>query len=333
MTTTVRSSSEKLRLMAVVARLYYVHRLRQRDIADRLGVSQARVSRVLQQAVEHGFVRTDVSVPAGLLPELEEEMERRFGVQEVHVVQVPPGTTALAPVLGRAAAGYLVEAGITGRTIGFTSWSTTLQALASELSDLPRSGTTHVVEMLGDLGSPALQHAAARSTQRLANALGAEPVFLRTPGVAATPELRARALSDPYVRRAVDLLDDLDVAFVGVGPVAVHSVLTPEDNYFSDAQLVRARVAGAVGQLDQRLIDANGRAVMTDLDDLVVGATLDQVRRAGRRVVVAGGASKVDAIAAALAGGWVDVLVVDLATAQALGTRTTGPLPAMASAV
>ncbi|GAA1910129.1 sugar-binding transcriptional regulator [Nocardioides marmoribigeumensis] len=319
--------------MAVVARLYYVHRLRQRDIAERLGLSQARVSRVLQQAVEHGFVRTDVAVPVGLLPELEEEMERRYGLQEVHVVEVPPGTTDLAPVLGRAAAGYLVEAGISGRTVGFTSWSTTLQAMASALPDLPRSGTSHVVEMLGDLGSPALQHAAARSTQRLARVLGAEPVFLRTPGVAATPDLRRRALEDPYVRRAVELLDDLDVAFVGVGPVAVHSMLTPDDNYFSDAQLVRARVAGAVGQLDQRLLDAAGEPVVTELDDLVVGATLDQVRRAGRRVVVAGGASKLEAIAAALAGGWVDVLVVDLGTAQALATRTTDPLPTVAPAV
>ena len=326
-TTQGQAPSDRLRLMAVAARLYYVHRLRQRDIGLRLGISQARVSRVLQQALEQGFVRTDVAVPTGLQPELEEEIERRYGVQEVHVVEVPTGAGDLAPTLGRAAAGYLVEAGITGRVVGFTSWSTTLQEVAAALPELPRTGVTHVVEMLGDLGSPALQHAAARSTQRFARALDAEPVFVRTPGVAATPELRARALADPHVRRALDLLDALDVAFVGVGPVAVHSVLTPEDNYFSDAQLARARVAGAVGQLDQRLIDADGAPVVTELDDLVVGATLEQLRAAGRRVVVAGGASKLEALAAALRGGWVDVLIVDHVTAQGLTTRTTTPLP------
>ena len=325
------ASSDRLRLMAVVARLYYVHGLRQRDVADRLGISQARVSRVLQSAVEHGLVRTDVAVPAGLHPGLEEELERRFEVREVHVVDVAPGTHDLARPLGRAAAGYLVEAGLTGRTVGFTSWSTTLQELASALPDLPRSDAAHVVEMLGDLGSPALQHAAARSTQRLASALGADPVFLRTPGVAATPALRDRALADPYVGRALSLLDDLDVAFVGVGPVAVHSVLTPEDNYFSDAQLVRARDAGAVGQLDQRLIGHAGEAVRTELDDLVVGATLEQLRRARCRVVVAGGDDKVVPLAAALRGGWVDVLVTDLGTAEALVTRTPEPLPRVTS--
>jgi DNA-binding transcriptional regulator LsrR (DeoR family) len=316
--------------MAVACRLYYVHRLRQRDIGVRLGISQARVSRLLQQASEHGFVRTDVAVPTGLQPELEEELERGFGLQEAHVVEVPAGTTDLAPLLGRAAAGYLVEAGITGRTVGFTSWSTTLQELAAALPEQPRTGTSYVVEMLGDLGSPALQHAAARSTQALARALGAEPVFLRTPGVALTPGLRASALVDPYVRRALTLLDDLDVAFIGVGPVDVHSVLTPDDHYFSAAQLATARDAGAVGQIDQRLLGPDGLPVVTALDDLVVGATLEQVRNARRRVVVAGGASKLVALEAALRGGWIDVLVVDRPTAQGLADRatpgTTAPL-------
>jgi DNA-binding transcriptional regulator LsrR (DeoR family) len=85
--------------------------------------------------------------------------------------------------------------------------------------------------------------------------------------------------------------------------------------------------------MDQRLLDRLGRAVPTALDDLVVGVRLEQLRRARRRVVVAGGVSKLEAIAAALAGGWVDVLVVDRGTAQALATRTTGPLPTMAPAV
>jgi DNA-binding transcriptional regulator LsrR (DeoR family) len=194
--------------------------------------------------------------------------------------------------------------------------------MAFAFEDTPRTGTRHVVEMLGDLGSPDLQHSAAGSTQALATALGAEPVFLRTPGVVTTPELRGTAVADAHVRRALDLFDGLDVALVGVGPADVHSRLTSGEGYFTAEQLAGVRAAGAAGQLNQRFVNAEGSPLETPLDALVVGCSLDQIRRARKRVVVAGGQVKHDAIAAALTGRWVDVLVTDLVTARFLVGRT-----------
>jgi DNA-binding transcriptional regulator LsrR (DeoR family) len=82
--------------------------------------------------------------------------------------------------------------------------------------------------------------------------------------------------------------------------------------------LARARVAGAAGQLNQRFLDVDGRPVVSSMDDLVVGGTLSQLAAARRRVVVAGGVEKQVPVAAALGGGWVDVLVTDLNTARFL---------------
>ena len=53
-----------------------------------------------------------------------------------------------------------------------------------------------------------------------------------------------------------------------------------------------------------------------DIEDLVIGATLEQLRRADRRLGVAGGPSKYRAIRAALVGGWLNMLVTDSVTAQ-----------------
>ena len=307
--------AERLRLTGVVARLYHVHGVRQREIGSRLGMSQARVSRLLNQAEELGLVRTVVSVPVGLDPELEEAVESIWPVSEVHVVDVASGDQSLAIALGQAAAGQLGDSLAGAATVGFTSWSTTLQAMASAMREQPRTGARHVVEMLGDLGSPTLQHAAARSTQEMAAAVGGEPVFLRTPGVAATSALRDAAVRDVHVQRALSLLDGLDVAFVGVGPPDVHSQLHAGDSYFSPDQLSEVRLAGAVGQVNQRFLDANGRPLPTPLDDLVVGVSLSQLAAARRRIVVAGGPEKHEPIAAALRGGWIDVLVTDRDTA------------------
>jgi DNA-binding transcriptional regulator LsrR (DeoR family) len=317
-------SAEQQRLMAVVARLYHVHGVRQSSIAQRLEMSQARVSRLLRQAEDYGITRTVLVVPEGLYPDYEDRLERAYGLLEAHVVDVAGGDEELPQALGAAAARYLASATVSGAVVGFTSWSTTLQEMTRSLQGLPRSGTTHVVEMLGDLGSPPLQHQAAEATHRLAEALGAEPVFLRTPGVAVSPVARELAFRDAHVQRVLQMLDRLDVAFVGIGPPAVHSALREGDNFFSAADLATVRAQGAVGQVNQRFVDAKGKPVDTPLDDLVVGVTPSQLRRVRRRIVVAGGSTKRAALAAALAGGWVDVLMTDLRTARHLVSDLQG---------
>lgn len=306
-----------LRLTAVVARLYHVHHVPQREIGTRLGISQGHVSRVLRQAEDLGLVRTVVAVPEGLHPGAEEAVEARYSVREVHIVDVPDGQD-LATVLGRAAARHLGDSLAAARTVGFTSWSTTLQAMAFAMPQPPRSITRHVVEMLGGLGSPVMQHGAARSTQAMATALGAAAVFLRTPAVAATTALRRAAGRDVHVQRALALLDHLDVALVGVGPADLHSHLRSGNGYFTSEELAGLRDADAVCQLNQRFLDAVGRPLRNRLDERVMAVSLAQLSSAGRRVVVAGGRDKHAAIAAAVRGGWVDVLVTDSETAAFL---------------
>jgi DNA-binding transcriptional regulator LsrR (DeoR family) len=309
---------DQLRLMTVASRLYHERGVRQRDIATQLGVSQPRVSRLLQQAEEQGIVRTVVVAPEGIYPEPEEALEDAYNLRECHVVEVFGGDGAIPRELGVAAARYLGETTLWGPRVGFTSWSSTQREMARELSAIRRPGVTHVVEMLGDLGTPLLQHEAGRATLQLARALGAEPVLLRTPGVLATAALREAVLRDAHVGRALSMLDELDLAFVGVGPADFHGPLREGDNFFSAEQLAEVRAAGAVGQLDQRFIDSDGKPVDTPLDDLVVAITHAQLRAAKTRLVVAGGASKWESLHAALRGGWVDVLVTDLASARYL---------------
>ena len=81
------------------------------------------------------------------------------------------------------------------------------------------------------------------------------------------------------------------------------------------------RAQGAVGEVCLRFIDEDGNHIASDLDDLVIGISPDQLNRARRRWAVAGGERKLDAIKAALRGGWVDVFVTDAQTAERIAKR------------
>jgi DNA-binding transcriptional regulator LsrR (DeoR family) len=310
---------DQQRLMTKVARLYHSRGMRQTEIGERLHISQSRVSRLLQQAEEAGIVRTVVAIPRGLHSELEEGVERLYGVGEVHVVEtVSEDEDELTRDLGYAMGSIVGELSLDAPRIGLTSWSRAMRQMVDSLHAL-RSGTRHVVEMVGDLGPPHLQHEAARTTQRLATLTGAEPVFLRTPGVVVSPELRTGLIEqDPYVRHALGMLDDLDLTFVGMGTCEVGPPLRPGENYFTREQLDDVKRRGAVGQVCLRFVDEDGGLVDSPLEDLVVGVSADQLLRARRRWAAAGGPSKVPTIRAALLGRWVDALVTDTATAAQL---------------
>ncbi|MYU21259.1 sugar-binding domain-containing protein [Streptomyces sp. SID8352] len=309
------------RLMIKVARLYHTHGMRQTEIAERLRISQSRVSRLLTQAEEASIVRTVVAVPQHIHAELEERVEKRFPVSEVHVIDaVSDDEAELNRDLAHAMAALLGELVLETPVIGFTSWSKTLRMTVDALQPL-RTRTQQVVEMLGDLGPPDLQHDAARSTQRLASLTGAQPVFLRTPGVVATPEMKELLLSrDLHARQALEALNSVDLALVGIGSCYIDPALRPGDNFFTEEQFAAMRDRGAVGEVCLQFIDRNGRPIADGFDDLVIGVTADQLRAAGRRWAVAGGTRKHEAIRAALAGGWIDMLVTDAVTAEHLAS-------------
>jgi DNA-binding transcriptional regulator LsrR (DeoR family) len=313
-----RLDVQQMRLITRVARLHHMQGLRQGEIAETLDISQASVSRFLALAQEQGIVRTIVVPPEGLYPELEDGLAALYGLKSVYVVDMTARESGLEQILGAAAAQCLANELSDGTVLGLTSWSATLREMAKLLQPQEQTGIARVVELLGDLGSPRLQHEAALATQQVARAFDAEPVYLRTPGVIPNAALRKIALDDAHVQSALKLMDKIDVALVGVGPADFHGPLEAADNFFTARQLAGVRAAGAVGQIHQRFIDARGEAVATPLDEQVVGITLDQLRRVPRKIVVGGGAGKHAALAGALAGKWIDVLVTDVNSANYL---------------
>ena len=82
--------------------------------------------------------------------------------------------------------------------------------------------------------------------------------------------------------------------------------------------LAELRRLGAVGDVCFRFFDEHGVLVKSEIDQRVVGITPAQLLGVPRRIGVAGGRRKHAAIRAALAGGWVNVLITDLDTARHL---------------
>jgi DNA-binding transcriptional regulator LsrR (DeoR family) len=308
----------QLRMITKVARMYHEHGIRQVDIAKTLHISQPRVSRLLKRAGELGIVRTIVVVSQGIHTDLEEALEDRYGLAEAVVVDVEGDDADILAGLGSAGAAYLESTLTGGERIGISTWSQTLLSVVDRMQPLRLAGADNVVQLIGGMGVTSAQAQANRLLGDLAQLLGANATFVPAPGLVDDQNIRDGLLTNPTVRAVAAEWASLTIALVGIGSLPPSEFLRRSGNAVDPTDQAKLLAAGAVGDVCHRFFDAAGSAVPSDLDNRVLGIDPRTLRAIPRRVGVAGGPAKHDAIRAAVTGGWVNVLVTDIATAQAL---------------
>ncbi len=313
-------SKDHERLLVKVARFYYEQELTQSEISNRLRLSRQKVQRLLKQAKDVNIVQITIRPVIGAFPELERTLENRFGLQEAVVIETTnfEDQFVVAREVGAGAADYLVRV-VQPQDSIVISWGGSLLGMVNALhSGSQRSDFDgiKVIQGLGGLGDPNKEVHAADLTRRLAQVFGGEAVLLPTPAVAGTREARDTYFEDPFVGLILEQAQDANLAVMGIGAPRLDSILMREGKIVTGQDLENLGQNGAVGDINLRFFDENGKIVQSNFDQRVIGLTLDEIQRIKQVVGVAGGSAKVSAIRGALAGKLVDVLVTDQITAQ-----------------
>jgi DNA-binding transcriptional regulator LsrR (DeoR family) len=297
--------------------MYHEKGMRQPRIAAELSLSQPRVSRLLKQAVELGIVRTVVTMPSGVHAELEDQIQERFGLRDVVVVDTV-AEDDLMSALGSATAAY-VDVTLTGRhVVGISSWSETLINAVDRMPRKTSAVVDRVVQLVGGLGDPLAQRQASHLTGRFAELTGALPMYLPAPGLAGSAATRKAIMGDPAVREATRTWGQLTDVLVGIGSLEPSPLLHRSGNAITQEEQDELGRLGAVGDVCLRYFDEAGRHVPSSFDRRVIGIAPGELLAVPRRVGVAGGARKFSAVRAALRGGWINVLITDLTMAEHL---------------
>jgi DNA-binding transcriptional regulator LsrR (DeoR family) len=313
------SALPETRLITKVVTLYHEQKLTQTDIAKRLGISQVTVSRLLKRAEESQIVRTTVISPPGAFVELEDTLERKFGLTQAIVGESPSeADDAIQAAIGAAAAYFLMTTLGSEEIIGVSSWSASLLAMVDQMHPVRKIERCKVVQVLGGLGNPAAEAHANHLVTRLARLVNGEPCFLPAPGVVGAASSVTVLLKDPYVQQTLELFGKLTIALVGIGSVEPSYLVASSGNVFSAQELQEIRERGAVGDICLRFYDANGHEVQDPAGNRVIGIDLKTFRHVPRAVGIAGGERKYAAILGALRGKHINILITDQFTAAKL---------------
>ena len=311
--------SQSSSLIVKVCQYYYRDQLTMAEIGERLSMSRHRVGRLLKEGVDTGVVHIEIRSPFNECAALERSLEQRFGLKASLVVGGEPGladeeTRRQTCKAGAAFVRDLLEENF---TIG-VGWGGTTFELIEQFEPIALPGAT-VVQITGGNKRLSVRFDCHEVTRRLAQKLDVEPVLLHAPGIVDRKETRDLLLQESAIAETFRHFSNIDLAIVGIGSVAPNGQSTlANSGYLSSAELTALRRAGAVGDVFSYFIDANGGVVKTELYERLITIGMSEIRKIPMPVGVATGAAKAEAVAAAVRGGFVNILIVDSALAEAL---------------
>ncbi len=297
--------------------LYYEDQLTQNEIAKLLGVSRATIVNYLQEARKRGIVRILMNAEVATRTDISRQLAARFGLEQAMVLprRDDDGPAAALQALGAGGARLVERMTKPGDTI-CVSWGRTVLAVAEAL-ELPRPLEGLSVVQVTGASTGNREFSAEFCTAIMARNMGAVSVNMVAPAVLSSAELRDALMAEPVLRRQFERIGKADLIVFGVGALGPDSTMRIAD-VTDNSEIDDYAAEGAVAVLICRFLDARGRQITRDFDRRVIGIELDDLIRLPKRLCVAGGANKVSAIRAVLAGGYATHLVTDMATAEQL---------------
>ncbi|MER6172001.1 sugar-binding domain-containing protein [Streptosporangium sp. NPDC001681] len=299
-------------LMYAAASQYYLEDATQADIATRLGVSRATVSRLLTEARKLGIVEIRVHRPTAFEEGvLAADVADALGIQRVHLVP-KVGGPALGPWLAPGLARALATVGLEpGDIVLVSSGSTVYECARENLGHFP--GVT-IAPAVGGKEDPQPWFQTNETTRLLAERVGGVPAYLYAPALPG-PELFYSLKHEPSVRKVMDLWGQAKCAIVGVGSPPLMRQVVPTF-VPRDAESLRE----AVGDVCSRFYDRDGEPVGYPSSERLVATGVEELRRIPFSIAVAVGPEKVLSIIAGAKGGYFNQLVTDALTAESLLT-------------
>lgn len=306
--------TKKLEQIIKIAKMHYELHYSQLEIAKKEGISKSTVSRLLKAAMDEGIIEVRIRESVLRNSSLEHDLLARFPISRAVLVPdllenpqilLRDICTALAKDLPR----YIKNDSIVG-----VAWGNTLAVLANHLTKIKRSGVS-VIQLSGGFSKAVYESGALDILKNFADCVGGTGYQIPAPAMVDTPFIAEALKQDSQIRHILDMAKQCRTAIFSVGNMERPSVLY-EMGVISEKEYLDFRQRGAVGDCCSHFLDRRGQIFDKDLDDRVVGTSLEIIKKIPNKMLIACGKEKAEVVSAALTGGLVDSLYIDAPTAE-----------------
>lgn len=298
----------KIDILVRISWLYYVRNFTQAEIASKLYISRAKVQRMLIKAKEEGIVQIKIVHKRYNLLSLEETLKDIFHLDDAVIVPSNYSSNGklLKEDLGKAAALYLDDKFSQIEFFG-VGMGDTLKYFADNLVFETKlvNKDLKIVSLFGNL-FPNVSWNPYSIGNKIAEKLNALFYGLWAPARVDSVEVAQLIKEQDLVKDALSLIEKLEFSIVGIGNVK-NGIIT-KYGLTNKNDLRELNKSKAVGEILGYWFDINGLQVLPKLREKLIGAP---VKIPGKTIAVAGGSEKTKAIAGALRGRLIDILITD----------------------
>lgn len=312
----MRKKIDDPRLMIKVCDLYYNQNASRQEIGKELELSRPTIARLLDSARELGIVQIQIpDLDTITFWELEKQLEEKFGLRQVLVVDGGNDKDERESALGSAAARYLQYVIADGSTVGI-SMGSTLHHMVNALQEAPAEDVTFV-PLVGGMGKLRMELHANSLAEKMSRICSGSFVPLHAPARVSGTTVRDELMKEESVKAALQLMNHLDAALVGIGYPNEHSAIKAT-GYYKENEIESLVDRDVAGELCMQFYDVEGRIEPYTSDNTVIGIDVRRLRRVPRSIGIAGGQEKLSAIRGAIRGRYINVLITDAECAKAL---------------
>ena len=297
-------------LMISVAVDYYEKELSQKEIARKYRISRVTVSSYLKRSRREGIVDIHVNRKPSLAFSLQTELQSSLGMEKVIVCTSDSDETRTRIIVGRAASDLLKSWLHDDLTIGI-SYGTTLYETVHQLIVRKHYHGVQVVQLLGAMGSRDAMQDGFELARTLSVKVDGTYRIIQAPLVVQDAHLKEMLLNEPQIRAVMELARSADVAMLGVSSNRPEISGIVRAGFLSIEESAKLYEDGAVGNVCGMHFDVNGGILPLSLNSRTIAISPEELRAIPRRIAVACGVRKADAILGAIRAGFANALVTD----------------------
>ncbi|MGI6214781.1 MAG: sugar-binding transcriptional regulator [Christensenellales bacterium] len=296
-------------IMEKIVWYYYFEDLTQSEIADLLGITRARVIKLLNIAKKTGVIQFKLKKGSNKRINLYKQLIDTFKLKDVLLIPEVPKEKDLNTSIAQAAAMYINDI-------------------------IPQDGIINIG--YGDTPSKVLNHLATMAQKPIScvsltggvsyylpdtksGIFNAKLYLMPFPLLCASKEMASAMQNESAFTDIVRMISLSSVSVVGIGAMN-ESATVIKSGILSLKDLNFLKMKGAVGDVLCHFIDKNGDIVENSIEESLIAISLGMLKQMQNVIAVAGGEKKVQAIYSALVGGYFDILITDEKTAEHLIT-------------
>ncbi len=302
--------NDKTSLLVTVARMYYEHHYNQMTIAEKLNLSRPYVSKLLQEASSSGIVKITIRDPLNDESSLERKIRLDYGLLRVFITPCIPGESTITQVSGSAARylnSILKNDDVIGISNGSTMYNFALNVIhRDDISNL------HVVQLSGEYTDLSHHIFTKENLKMTSEALNATPYGFPCPLFLENTKIKEALFKDRNLQKVVSLQKKANIIIFSVGSlgtVGTNSLI--KSGFLAQEKLEALMQSGTVGDIFSHFINKNGQLSDETLDQRNVSLPLSELIKKDYKICIASGRAKLEVLKAALAGKYINVLVID----------------------